>query len=621
MRKLQGKGELRLKEGELPADEDDLKKDEEVRLKILNWIEKDHPDLVQIAEVSDGELSEHKNGKSSKKDKTKDKDSGRDKDRRRRSHSTSPSGKAKKARHSKSPNDKRKKSKSPKRRHGRSSSGSSTSSNSNSSDSGSSTDTYHSRSRSISRRSKRSFSRNRSDSEDSTEKRATKRMIKEKERAYMNRLKKWEFREKQKAKQYEKEERRDKEQKKNILKEAKRLKHFLEDYDDEKDDPKYYKASSLFQRKRDFEKEREADQKDRIKEQQEIEELKKQIQEENADKDEKKIEEEARKRHQQREEAALKKIRADSGSPNPHQPLGHSTNAEESSSSSDSDMDAEEKTNGGEASPAGSMTGEVGGVDKHRGAPDKPSKELKSIPLDKSEKQPPSTTAAGWKAVASPVASATSSSAAAVPAASTAASTSSAASPLTAPAKASPLSLTPTTSKSPIASAIHLQPPKNDISKRLNGVFGNFEEEEEIIVARKKLKPFEITSEDRIKHMTPEEKKKLVKDLIARIPIDQEKLFAYNIDWSFVDEALIKTRIRPWVAKKVQEYLGEEEASLVEFVCDKIQAKSPADIILKDIAVILDDDANVFVVKLWRLVIYESEAKKLGLSTAGGQPG
>ena len=39
-----------MKEGELPADEDDLKKDEEVRLKILNWIEKDHPGLVQIAE-------------------------------------------------------------------------------------------------------------------------------------------------------------------------------------------------------------------------------------------------------------------------------------------------------------------------------------------------------------------------------------------------------------------------------------------------------------------------------------------------------------------------------------------------------------------------------------------
>lgn len=33
--------------------------------------------------------------------------------------------------------------------------------------------------------------------------------------------------------------------KKNALKEAKKLKHFLEDYDDEKDDPKYYKLVVL----------------------------------------------------------------------------------------------------------------------------------------------------------------------------------------------------------------------------------------------------------------------------------------------------------------------------------------------------------------------------------------
>ena len=41
---------MTLKDKELPADEDDLKKDEEVRLKILNWIETDHPQLITIAE-------------------------------------------------------------------------------------------------------------------------------------------------------------------------------------------------------------------------------------------------------------------------------------------------------------------------------------------------------------------------------------------------------------------------------------------------------------------------------------------------------------------------------------------------------------------------------------------
>lgn len=110
-----------------------------------------------------------------------------------------------------------------------------------------------------------------------------------------------------------------------------------------------FRSSSLFQRRRDFEKEKEADAKDRQKELQEIEELKKQILAEGniADPDE-----EARKRHQAQvashrllivqEDALLKKMRADS-SPNPHLPLGQKPpvereeGEEESSSSSEED--------------------------------------------------------------------------------------------------------------------------------------------------------------------------------------------------------------------------------------------------------------------------------------------
>lgn len=55
------------------------------------------------------------------------------------------------------------------------------------------------------------------------------------------------------------------------------------------------RSSSLFQRRRDFEREREADAKDRQREQQEIEELKKQIIAENQNIEN--VEEEARRRH------------------------------------------------------------------------------------------------------------------------------------------------------------------------------------------------------------------------------------------------------------------------------------------------------------------------------------
>lgn len=57
------------------------------------------------------------------------------------------------------------------------------------------------------------------------------------------------------------------------------------------------RSSSLFQRRRDFEREREADTKDRQKEQQEIEELKKQILAENQNIEN--ADEEARRRHKE----------------------------------------------------------------------------------------------------------------------------------------------------------------------------------------------------------------------------------------------------------------------------------------------------------------------------------
>ncbi|EPB71261.1 PWI domain protein [Ancylostoma ceylanicum] len=137
------------------------------------------------------------------------------------------------------------------------------------------------------------------------------------------------------------------------------------------------------------------------------------------------------------------------------------------------------------------------------------------------------------------------------------------------------------------------------------------DEEEE--GGRKHLRPFEITQEERMETLTTDEKKRMVKDLINNIPTTKDELFAHSIDWRFVDRSLIEQRVRPWVAKKILEFLGEEESALVDFVCEKVATKTSPDRILSDIAMILDEDAEVFVVKMWRLLIYESEAKKLGL--------
>lgn len=110
-----------------------------------------------------------------------------------------------------------------------------------------------------------------------------------------------------------------------------------------------------------------------------------------------------------------------------------------------------------------------------------------------------------------------------------------------------------------------------------------------------------------------EEKRKHIKMLIEKIPTEKEALFAYQLDWSAIDNGLMEKKIRPWINKKIIEYIGEPEPTLVDFICSKVLAGSQPQVILEDVQMVLDEEAEVFVVKMWRLLIYEVEAKKLGL--------
>ena len=137
----------------------------------------------------------------------------------------------------------------------------------------------------------------------------------------------------------------------------------------------------------------------------------------------------------------------------------------------------------------------------------------------------------------------------------------------------------------------------------------------------------------------------------------------------------MEKRIGPWINKKIVEYIGEEEPTLTEFICNKVSGlvscihnnecclSSPGSWQLtflhpiswrswlwyvlysctRETSIasiqpfshvlsllcplflflppslrlplqVLDEEAEVFVVKLWRLLIYETEAKHLGIA-------
>jgi len=154
-----------------------------------------------------------------------------------------------------------------------------------------------------------------------------------------------------------------------------------------------------------------------------------------------------------------------------------------------------------------------------------------------------------------------------------------------------------------------IQPDKR---RKVASVFREDDEEEVekmTEVKRRKLAPTkEIKS--------AEERKTLVRALIERIPTDRGALFAYPISWEWLDQSvdLMDNRIIPWIKKKLTEIIGDEEPTLVEFVSTRLKSKTKPEYILQEIKVALEDEADMFVVKLWRLLIYETEARKEGIT-------
>ena len=147
--------------------------------------------------------------------------------------------------------------------------------------------------------------------------------------------------------------------------------------------------------------------------------------------------------------------------------------------------------------------------------------------------------------------------------------------------------------------------------------------------------------------MTKEERNAAKKDLIESLPVDKEGLFAWRIKWNMADEVgfgfesallniicfdvtikmmrmyshllfqmqhIIKDKLRPWVTKKIAEFTGEEPQDLISSIVTSIAKQTPASQMLEDLALPLDDEAELFVIKLWRVLIFETESRAAGLS-------
>jgi len=62
--------------------------------------------------------------------------------------------------------------------------------------------------------------------------------------------------------------------------------------------------------------------------------------------------------------------------------------------------------------------------------------------------------------------------------------------------------------------------------------------------------------------------------------------------------------MKAWITKKVVEYLGEEEQTLINFITTKLNGRCKPKELLSELEAVLDDDAEQFVIKLWRMLIF-----------------
>lgn len=389
------------------------------------------------------------------------------------------------------------------------------------------------------RKSAKEIEKEREKEQEEKDKRKAERKAAEKEVNYRTRLENWERREAKKLSDYEKDKKKEKKKAEEMEREGRKLKEFLEDYDDEKDDSKYYKNRELARRMGDREREAAKDLEDRRKEEEELAELKDKIYSNPTVKD---PESEYQRRVREKEQEFLPpgvKLKE------PAPPSPETIHLPQSPASPDRD-------GGGAMSP-----GSDGGYDDYdngNGA-------------DMGEPSP------------------------------------------------EPAAPEPTINPITLPGATKLDAPGKRRKMQVADIFNQDNDDDDDHKPKKKLKtalPPSATAEkkDKAGANNVDDKKKHIKTLIEKIPTDKTALFEYSIDWDLVDNQLMEKRIRPWINKKIAEYIGEPEPSLTDFICSKVLAGSAPKAILDDVQMVLDDEAEVFVVKMWRLLIYEIENKK-----------
>lgn len=144
-------------------------------------------------------------------------------------------------------------------------------------------------------------------------------------------------------------------------------------------------------------------------------------------------------------------------------------------------------------------------------------------------------------------------------------------------------------------------------------VEGLLDDEEAEQTTKRQLVPIKFEPMADTKTMSEEEIQQAVKSLAQEIPTTQEGLWAWDVKWDYLDDSIITEKLRPFIEKKVVEYLGVQEQLLVDVVEEHLRKHAKPSELTEELEGPLEDDAIDLVKKLWRMVIFFTESEKRGL--------
>ncbi|KAK0721963.1 hypothetical protein B0T26DRAFT_700807 [Lasiosphaeria miniovina] len=144
-------------------------------------------------------------------------------------------------------------------------------------------------------------------------------------------------------------------------------------------------------------------------------------------------------------------------------------------------------------------------------------------------------------------------------------------------------------------------------------VEGLLDDEEHEHTTKRQLVPIKFEPITNTKAMSEEDIHNAVKALAQEVPADRDELWQWDVKWDYLEDSIIREKLRPFIEKKVVEYLGIQEQFLVDVVEEHLRKHlKPSELVLT-LGEALDEDAEDLVKKLWRMLILYTECEKRGL--------